>query len=113
MAFRFPSLSAVIKGAFDTLKRFPLTLACAIVASGISIYMLELKWDEQKKYEYLWKIVMCCWLGLNLFLSMSLISERRNHNVIQKYAIQFFGLILIVGYYFLLPEFRRITLTDG
>ena len=113
MAFRFPSISAVIKGALDTFKRFPLPLLSAIVASGICIYMLELKWDVQKNWEYLWKIVMVCWLGLNLFLSMNLISERRNQTGIGKYLIQIVGLVLLVGYYFMLPEFRRMTITDG
>ncbi|MBI4929419.1 MAG: DUF4153 domain-containing protein [Bacteroidetes bacterium] len=113
MAFRFPSVSAVIKGTLDTLKRFPLPLLSAIIGSGICIYMLELKWDVQKDFEHLWKMVMCCGLGLNLFLSMSLISERRNHGAVQKYLAQFAGLLLLVGYYFLLPEFRRMTVTDG
>lgn len=113
MTFQFPSLSAVIKGALDTLKRFPLSLLSSIVGTAICIYMLELKWDHQKNFEYLWKVVMCCGLGLNLFLSMSLISERRNDSMPLKYLIQFLGICILVGYYFLLPEFRKMTLTNA
>lgn len=113
MAFKLPSVSALIKGALDTAKRFPLPLLSAIVASGISIYIIDLGWEREKKYEYLWKIVMCCWLGLTMFFSMCMISERRNHSTAQKYLAQFFGIIILVGYYFLLPEFRRMTITDG
>ncbi|MBI4947629.1 MAG: DUF4153 domain-containing protein [Bacteroidetes bacterium] len=113
MTFQFPSLSAVIKGILDTAKRFPLPLLSAIVGSGICIYIIGMKWDVQKDFDYLWKIVMCCGLGLNLFLSMSLISERRDHGAIQKYTAQIFGLLILTGYYFLLPEFRKMTITDG
>jgi len=113
MAFQFPSLSAVIKGTFDTLKRFPLPLLSAIVGSVICIYIIGMKWDVQKNFEYLWKIVMCCGLGLNLFLALCLISERRNHGTAQKYLLQIFALLLVVGYYFLLPEFRKMTVSDA
>lgn len=113
MAFQFPSLSAVIKGTLDTLKRFPLPLLSAIVGSGICIYIIGMKWDVQKNFEYLWKIVMCCGLGLNLFLALCLISERRNHGAAQKYLLQILALVLVVGYYFLLPEFRKMTVSDA
>lgn len=113
MPFRFPSLSSLMKGALDTLKRFPFSLLAATAGSVICIYMLELKWNEQKQVEYLWKIVLCCALGVNLFLSMSLISERRAHGALQKYAAQFFGITILVVYYFLLPDFSKMTLTDG
>jgi len=113
MAFRFPSIEQVVKGIFDTLKRFPLPLFSAIIGSGICIYMLQLEWNEQKHYEHLWKIVMCCGLGLNLFLAMTLISERRNDGILQKYLIQFLGVLVLAGYYFLLPEFRKMTISDG
>ena len=113
MVFQFPSISKVIAGTLDTLKRFPLPLLTAIVGSGICIYMVGIKWDLKKDFEYLWKIVMCCGLGLNLFLALGLISERRNHGTIQKYLLQIIALFLLVGYYFLLPEFRKMTITDG
>ncbi|TAL61753.1 MAG: DUF4153 domain-containing protein, partial [Bacteroidetes bacterium] len=113
MAFQLPSLSAFIKGAIDTLKRFPLPLAVSVLATGVTIYMLELKWDVQKEFEYLWKIVMCCWLGLSMFLAFSLYSERKNHSAIQKYVLQAIGLALTIGYYFLLPEFKKMTISEG
>lgn len=113
MAFRFPSITAVIKGALDTLKRFPVPLFSAIAGTGICIFMLELKWNEQKNFEYLWKIVMCCGLGLNLFLALGLFSERKNHGAVQKYLLQLIALLLVAAYYFLLPEFRKMTLSDA
>ena len=113
MALRFPSFESFVKGTLDTLKRFPLPLFSSILASSICIYLIDVEWDHKNKLDYLWKIAMCCWIGLNLFLSMSLISERRNHGAVQKYAAQILGVLLLVGYYFLLPEFRRMTITDG
>lgn len=112
MIFRFPSVSAAIKGSLDTVKRFPLPLLSAILASGICIYILDFKWEEQKKIEYLRKIVMCCWLGLILFLSMTLISEKRGDNLILKCLIQFIGIFILAGYYFFLPDFNKMTITD-
>ena len=114
MAFSFPSIASVVKGALDTLKRFPFPLASAVLASSICIYIInDWRWSEKQDLEYLWKIVMCCWLGFNLFFSFSLISERRNHAVLQKYLFQFLGLIMIVAYYFLLPDFSKMTIADG
>ncbi|MBN8701935.1 MAG: DUF4153 domain-containing protein [Bacteroidetes bacterium] len=113
MALQFPSLSVVVTGVQNTIKRFPFVLASAIIASAVSMYMLELKGAEEYNHEYLWKIVMCCWLGLNLFLSISLIAEQGNHSTTQKYAAQFFGITILIVYYFILPEFGRISISDG
>ena len=113
MAFQFPSISDVIRGTLNTAKRFPLPLLSALAASSICIYIVGIKWDEQRKIEYLWKIVMCCWLGLNLFLSMCLISERRKDGMLLKYLIQLLGIGVLVGYYFFLPDFKQMTITDG
>mgnify|MGYP007080400630 CR=1 FL=1 len=112
MDLKFPSLSAVVKGTLDTLKRFPLPMLSAIVGTCLCIYLVGMKFDEQKHYEHLWKIVMCSWLALNLFLALGFFSERRNFNAAQKYLLHVFALFLIAGYYFLLPEFRKMTLTD-
>ncbi len=113
MAFRFPSISSLLKKAVDTFRRFALPLLSAVVGAAICMYMIDIKWDEQKKLTYLWKIVMCSGLGLNLFLSMCLISERRKDGPALKYLIQLFGLLVLAGYYFILPDFSKMTVSTA
>lgn len=113
MSFHFPSISLLAKGAIGAVKRFPLPLLSAVVASGIGLYMIELKWEDQKNFTYLYKVIMCCWLGMNLFLALSLFSERKGHSLVLKCALQAMALGLAVGYYFTLPEFKNMTITDA
>ncbi|HEY4798878.1 MAG TPA: DUF4153 domain-containing protein [Bacteroidia bacterium] len=113
MAFQLPSFTNVIKGALGTLKRFPLPILSAMLGSGICMYMVQIGWSEQKHIDYLWKVVMCSWLGLNLFFAMSLISEKRRDGAAQKYFMQILGIVMLVGYYFLLPDFKKMTVTTA
>ncbi|MFH1005131.1 MAG: DUF4153 domain-containing protein [Bacteroidota bacterium] len=112
MIFSFPSLVSLAKSVVETFRRFPLSLSSAIIASGISIFIIDHNCEAQKEFEYLWKVVMCCGLGLNLFLSLTFFSERAKHNFGMKMILQLAALALVVVYYFLLPEFQKMLITD-
>ena len=104
--FKLPSLNSVLKGAIITFKRFPLSLLSAIIATFIGMYLIHSDYDEHMNLSYLWKIVMCCYLGLNLFLSAQLFSESKNELISKIWLKQLIALFLIVGYYFMLPDVK-------
>src|ERR1041384_5875034 len=108
----FPSVLSLGKSASETFKRFPLAILSAILGSSLCIYLADFSWNEQKNIEYLWKIVMCCSLGLTLLFSLSLFSERKNHSLIQKYFLQLLGIVLLTVYYFSLPEKINLNFSD-
>jgi len=103
---KLPSLSKLLNDAIFTLKRFPLSLFASIIASCFAISLIHCDFDVRKKEEYLFKIIMCCYLGLNLFLASALFSESKLHGNLKKITFQSSGVLLILGYYFMLPDVK-------
>src|SRR5438105_4768613 len=100
MAIRLPALSETLDQAIRTFVRFPLAMLSAILGSGVLMYYAE----EINHPGHLWKIILSCWLGLVLFLSLTLYSERNGHSQLKKYGLQLIGVLLLLAYYFFLPD---------
>lgn len=101
-AFKIPSINTVAGGTIAAIKRFPLTVLCALAGAGILIYLThtEMRGERDAFYFTLGKILMCCELGLPLFFGSVLLSEMRKHSAMQKWVLQLIALALITGYYF-------------
>ncbi len=104
--FKLPSLTNLFTEATATLKRFPLAILAAIVGSFAAMYYTHLDWEYRKFYDYVGKIIMCSYLGLNLFIAADLNSESRSHTPLKRLFIQLCGLLVLIGYYFTLPDFE-------
>ena len=106
MALKIPTINTLIGGAFATIKRFPLTVLCAVAAACILIYMTHDEWRFGKEsiYYNLIKVLMCCELGLPLFMGFALLSEMRKQSLIQKWVLQFIALALITIYFFTIGD---------
>lgn len=104
--FKLPSLHNLLSEAIFTLKRFPLALLSAITATLIAMYLIHCDYEKLQSVNNLWKIIMCCSLGLNLFLSAQLFSESRNETISKGILKQLVALFLIVCYYFMLPDVK-------
>lgn len=111
--FKIPSLQNVLNETGYTLKRFPLPLLSSITAVFIAIYLTHADYEQLKSIEYLWKIVMCCSLGLNLTLAAQLFSESKNLGKTKNVLLQSIIVAVIFTYYFLLPQFNDFTLKDA
>lgn len=110
--FKLPSLQSFFTESISTIKRFPLSLLSSIIATAIAIYLMHSDYEKLNYVNYLWKVIMCCYLGLNLFLATELYSESKNQPVFKRLLIQVLALILIVCYYFVLPDFKNFGLED-
>jgi len=113
MAFvKIPSIDTVVGSTVAAARRFPMTLLCAILATGILIYLTHTGWNEDKDslYNALGKILMCCELGLPLFFGCTLLSEARKQSTMQKWIVQLISLGLIVGYYFTIGTLKDMDL---
>ena len=108
---KLPAIENLIKGIFQTFLRFPLALLSAIIGSIISIYIIGLEHQKLKDYQYLNNIVIICTLGLTLFLSITLYSERKNLTQLPKNILGLIGVFLLFGYYSILPE--KLNLIHG
>lgn len=111
--FKLPSLQSFFYESISTIKRFPLSLLASMIATAVAMYLTHSNYEKLQYVNYLWKVIMCCYLGLNLFLAAELYAESKSHTLVKRLSIQVFGLILIVCYYFVLPDFKDFGLEDG
>ncbi|HEY9361685.1 MAG TPA: hypothetical protein VIQ00_00385, partial [Chitinophagaceae bacterium] len=109
---RLPSFQSFTTNAAATFKRFPLAVTAAIVASLFCILFTHLPYDLQESYHYYWNIIMSCYLGMLLFISISIYSERKKFKSVITTLLNVGGLVIIVAYYFSLPpQFMVISFT--
>ncbi|MCE9540753.1 MAG: DUF4153 domain-containing protein [Bacteroidetes bacterium] len=110
--FKLPSLQSFSTESISAIKRFPLSLLSSVIASAIAIYLMHSDYEKLNYVNYLWKVIMCCYLGLNLFLATELYSESKGQSGFKRLLIQVLALTLIVCYYFVLPDFKDFGLED-
>jgi len=99
---RFPSFQQLQISAVATLRRFPLTLLSAIIATVAGIILIEDPDDNIK--HVLERLLLLAYLGLPLFIALTLLAEKRQWSRPVAFAVQAVGVVLLVAYYFSLPE---------
>lgn len=111
-SFKFPSIDTLVGSSIAAVKRFPMTMLCAIIGAGILIYLThnELRFEKDSIYYTLGKILMCCELGLPLFIGSALLSETRGHGRTQKIILQVIIVGLITGYYFTIGDLEKMNM---
>ena len=100
---KLPSLNFFVQSAWHTFKRFPLGILFAIVGSIILINIVSLPYDRKDNIDYLWKMVMTCYLGMLLFIAISIYRGRKNFTFKKVILINLVGIIFITAYYLSLP----------
>ncbi len=100
---KLPSINSLLQSAWHTFKRFPLAILFAIAGSAVLIKIVSLPYEKRDNFEYLWNIVMASYLGMLLFIAISIYQGRKNFNLKQILLINLGGLILITAYYISLP----------
>ena len=99
---KFPSYDYIINNAVFSIKRFPLTILSALVATICFIWMAEYDIDPGRNFPS--KLVLIAMLGLPLFTALALFAEKRNWSKVNSLIIQTAGFIFLVIYFFTLPE---------
>lgn len=99
---RFPSYDHAISSAAASAQRFPLTLLSALVGTVTAVIMIgEGRLAESHTLE---KLMMVGALGIAWSLAIVLWGERRRWSGAARLAGQGVGLILLVVYYYTLPD---------
>ncbi|HTB07232.1 MAG TPA: DUF4153 domain-containing protein [Bacteroidia bacterium] len=110
---KFPSVQSMFGQAWSAAKRFPMTTLCALVGTGILIYITHSKWDLDEARILNWtKLIMCCELGLCLFLAAKLFSESRGSNAVKEVLLQAVVLGALVCYYFSIRRFEDFDMVS-
>jgi hypothetical protein len=107
---KLPSLESLYKEASVTFSRFPFVLLSSFLGAAIMIYAIEVDYLGEMNYQYLYNGVLACVLGISLFLSVTLHGEMNGWGKPAIYAVQGMMALVLIGYYFSLPE--ELTQTD-
>jgi hypothetical protein len=101
----FPSLDSLVDKSTATFRRFPLAVIAAIIGSCFAILILHLPYNLQETHHYYWNAVWSCYLGMLLFIVLEVYSERIGLTAGKKLVSRFCGIVVVLLYYFLLPDY--------
>ncbi|MGV3538852.1 MAG: DUF4153 domain-containing protein [Rufibacter sp.] len=102
MALPRLALKEIAQVALQTYLRFPFTLLCAAVGTTAVWGLIGEKRDAF--HHILTKIAITSALGLILFFVLELLAERKSNRPGWRWGFIALGVLLVVGYYFLLPD---------
>ncbi|WP_022823598.1 DUF4153 domain-containing protein [Hymenobacter norwichensis] len=97
---KLPSLSHVAVEAIRVVRRFPLTLLCALVLCVTGIYAI---YNEKITYEWLVPLASAGALGLTLTLSVALAAERYRWPIMVRVLAEVGAVGLLAVWYGLCP----------
>ncbi|TGE24871.1 DUF4153 domain-containing protein [Hymenobacter aquaticus] len=100
---KLPSLQHVVAEAARVVRRFPLTLLCALVLCGVSIYLQRISNQEEQQLSWLFPVLSTAGLGLTLTLSTALAAERYRWSGLRKLAAILGTLGLLALWYAVSP----------
>lgn len=99
---RFPSLQQLLTNSVNTFRRFPLTLLCAILGTGVAVFLIEDPGLDTA--QVLVRLLLTFGLGLPLFTALTLFLEKRQWFGKIAIGCQGLGLVLLTAYHFSLPD---------
>jgi hypothetical protein len=107
---KLPSLQKLRKATVQAIFRFPLEIFCAIVGTGLLLWVVEHEGIDTE--EHLLRLVLCCVLGLVVFLSITVFSESRALSKMTRSLLQVGGVFLLVACWFAIaPEEKQAGIT--
>jgi hypothetical protein len=102
---KIPSLKYVTLKASNTLFRFPFTISVAIIGTIAALYVVDFNYTEFRDYTNWYHLIMTCVIGIPLFISLTVFSERLEVTKFTKFLIRSAGFIFLFLYYITLPHF--------
>lgn len=106
MLKNFPSVSDILKKASASFKRFPLALIASFLTSIIIIILIDHKPTDVLFIDrhILEKVGLLTFLSMHLFIAFKMLAERYHWSISKTFGLQVLVLILMIAYYFRLPE---------
>lgn len=99
---RFPSFQQLLASSVSAIRRFPLTFLCTILGTGVAVFLIED--PEPDTTRTLVRMLLTFGLGLPLFIALTLFLEKRQWRGKIALGFQGVGLVLLLAYYFSLPQ---------
>ena len=101
MMSKLPSFRSVVTGAADGARRFPLPLLSALVFTVAAIVGIDL--DEPEPEAIYQRLMLTSALGVPFLFALSVLAERISEKVTLALLAPWFGAVLMLVYFFLLP----------
>jgi hypothetical protein len=101
---KFPSIQTIVQTAIVTTKRFTLAIVFMLVGSFFGMVVNHRPFEIIDSHYYFINIIWSCYLGMLLTLAVSLYAERNEFSVKRKLLGSLMIIILIIIYYFSLPN---------
>ncbi len=102
---QIPSIQSLIIKAKASFLRFSLALLFAIAGAAIAIFLIHRGNNPTEEHFFLVKSLMCCYLGMLLFIAVSVIHERFRFTQTKIIVLYSLGVLLLALFYFSLPDF--------
>ncbi len=103
MTMRLPSVESLFTKILVTFKRFPLAIVAAVGGVVVSCLMVHLDYTKSGVFEGYTRILMACYLGMLLFISVALFSQRMKLSLIRNGLLQSAAIALAIIYFLTLP----------
>lgn len=100
-SFKFPSVLFLYQQSVVTLKRFPLAIVSAIIASTALTSFVEL--DGKEEYQWLLHTFLCGYLGVPLFISATIFFQDKSVSFVKNIIIHLGIILLLIAVYFSFP----------
>lgn len=101
---KLPSISSLAASVTNIFKRFPGAIILAAIGCIFSILINRLPYSQKEMHHWYWNMVMSCYLGMLLLITVRIFSEKKELSTIVKLMLQIAGLVIIAVYYFSLPD---------
>jgi hypothetical protein len=98
---KLPSFDRLVSGAVDSLKRFPLPLLSAALATVAAMIVIDS--DHAETEHFLHRLIMTGSLGVPLLFALAVCGERRWGRTFLAWVPSLVGVVLLVWYFFSLP----------
>lgn len=101
---KFPSYDYIIKQVVTVIKRFPFTVLSALIGTIVAVNLIDIEFSKVAHILIKQRILITAALGLPLFTGLQLLGEKKEWKKATSIVVQLCGLIILIGYYFSLPE---------
>jgi hypothetical protein len=99
---KLPSYKYLLAGAMTAMRRFPFTLASALIGTVAVVALIEM--ENADKHFALQKLIFICALGIPLFTAAAALAHKRGKGIVASIGYQIIALGLLAIYYVSLPH---------
>jgi Domain of unknown function (DUF4153) len=101
LLMKLPSIRQTIQQAGTTLRRFPLVICDATLATGAALILAD--HEGPSRPTILFNILLAGALGIPLLIGLALLSERKRFGRFAALGLQLVGVLVLAGYAFTVP----------